>query len=191
MTDIGLMAYYLGIEVKQMEDGIFISQEGYAKDILKKFEMLNSNLVSTLVECGVKLSMHDDQEKVNPTFFKSLVGSLRYITCTRPGILFGIGLVSHYMEAPMMTHLQTAKRILLYFKGTLDYGLLYSPSKEFKLVGYSDSEWTGDTDDRNSTIGFVFYKGDTAFTWMSKKQPIVTVSTCEVEYVATTFGVCH
>ena len=88
-----------------MEDGIFISQEGYAKDILKKFEMLNSNPVSTLVECGVKLSMHDDEEKVNPTFFKSLVGSLRYITCTRPGILFGIGLVSRYMEAPMMTHL--------------------------------------------------------------------------------------
>ena len=76
MTDIGLMAYYLGIEVKQVEDGIFISQEGYAKDILEKFEMLNSNPVSsTPVECGVKSSKHDDEEKVNPTFFKSLVGS--------------------------------------------------------------------------------------------------------------------
>ena len=79
MTDIGLMAYYLGIEVKQMEDGIFISQKGYAEDILKKFETLNSNLVSTPVECGVKLSKHDDEEKVNPTFFKSLVGSLKYL----------------------------------------------------------------------------------------------------------------
>ena len=83
MTFIGLMAYYLGIEVKQMEDGIFISQEGYAKDILEKFEMINSNLVSTPVECGVKLSKHDDEENVNLTFFKSLVGSLRYLTCTR------------------------------------------------------------------------------------------------------------
>ena len=82
MIDIGLMAYYLGIEVKWMEDGIFISQEGYAKDILEKFEMLNSNPVSTPVECGVKLSKNDDEEKVNPTFFKSLIGSLRYLTCT-------------------------------------------------------------------------------------------------------------
>ena len=112
MTFIGLMAYYLGIEVKQMEDGIFISQEGYAKDILEKFEMINSNLVSTPVECGVKLSKHDDEENVNLTFFKSLVGSLRYLTCTRPNILFGVGLVSHYMEAPTITHLNTTKRIL-------------------------------------------------------------------------------
>ena len=156
MTDIGLMAYYLGIEVKQMEDGIFISQEGYAEDILKKFEMLISNPVSTPVECGVKLSKHDDKEKVNLTFFKSLVESLRYLTCTRPNILFGIVQVNRYMEVPTMTHLKTAKRILRYLKGTLDYGLLYSPYKDFKLVGYSDSDWARDTDDRNNTIGFVF-----------------------------------
>ena len=191
MTDIGLMVYYLGIEVKQMEDEIFISQEGYAKDILKKFEMLNSNPVSTPVECGVKLSMHDNEEKVNPIFFNNLVGSMRYLTCIRLDILFVIGLVSRYMEALTMTHLKTAKRILRYLKGTLDYGLLYSPSKEFKLVGYSDSDQARHMDDRKSTIGFVFYMGDTAFTWTFKKQPIVMVSTCEAEYVAAIFGVCH
>ena len=87
--------------------------------------MLNSNLVSTPIECGVKLSKHDDEEKVNPTFSKSLVGSLRNLTCTRPSILFGVGLVSCYMEASTMTHLKTAKRILCYLKDTLDYGLLY------------------------------------------------------------------
>ena len=74
---------------------------------------------------------------MNPTLFKSLVGSLRYLTCTRH---YGIGLVSHYMEAPTMTHLKTAKRILRYVKGTLDFGLLYSLSKEFKLFCYSDSD---------------------------------------------------
>ena len=85
-----------------------------------------------------------------------MVGSLRYLTYTRPNILFGIGLVSRYMVAPMMTHLKTAKRIIRYLKGTLDYELLNSPSKNFKLVGYSDSDWARDTDDRNNTIGFVF-----------------------------------
>uniref|UniRef100_A0A2N9JBE9 Integrase catalytic domain-containing protein n=1 Tax=Fagus sylvatica TaxID=28930 RepID=A0A2N9JBE9_FAGSY len=191
MTDIGLMAYYLGIEVKQTEEGIFISQEGYAKEILKKFEMLDCKPVSTPLECGVKLSRHDEEENVNPTLFKSLVGSLRYLTCTRPDILYGVGLVSRYMEALTMTHLKTAKRILRYVKGTLDFGLLYSPSKEFKLFGYSDSDWAGDMDDRKSTTGFVFYMGDTTFTWTSKKQPIVTLSTCEAEYVAATSSVCH
>ncbi len=191
MTDIGLMAYYLGIEVKQKEEGIFISQESYAREILKKFKMDDCKSISTPVECGVKLSKHDKGESVDPTFFKSLVGSLRYLTCTRPDILYAVGLVSRYMENPTTTHFKTAKRILRYIKGTIDFGLLYSFSNDYKLVGYSDSDCGGDIDDRKSTTGFVFFMGDTAFTWMSKKQPIVTLSSCEAEYVAATSCVCH
>ncbi|KAG6480703.1 hypothetical protein ZIOFF_057288 [Zingiber officinale] len=116
MTDIGLMAYYLGIEVNQREDGSFISQAGYVREILKKFRMDNSKSINTPVECGVKLSKHDEEEKVDPTFFKSLVGSLRYLTCTRPDILYAVGLVSRYMEDPTTTHLKIAKRILRYIK---------------------------------------------------------------------------
>ena len=85
--------------------------------------------------------------------------------------------------------MKTTKRILR--KGTLDYGLLYSPSKDFKLVRYNDSNWVGDTDDRKSATIFVFYMGDTTFTWTSKKQPIVTLSTCEAKYIAATSSVCH
>ncbi|MCV5002872.1 reverse transcriptase domain-containing protein, partial [Escherichia coli] len=92
MTDIGLMAYYLGIEVKQKEEGIFISQESYAKEILKKFKMDNCKPISTPIECGIKLSKDDEAEKMDPTLFKSLVGSLRYLTCTRPDILYATGL---------------------------------------------------------------------------------------------------
>ena len=110
---------------------------------------------------------------------------------SRPDILFGTVLVNRYMEAPTMTHLKAAKRILRYLKGTLHYGLLYSPSKDFKLVGYSDSDWARDTNDRTSTTGFVFYMGDTAFTWTSKKQPIMTLSTYEAKYVFATSSVCH
>ncbi|KAK2989938.1 hypothetical protein RJ640_013862 [Escallonia rubra] len=190
MTDIGLMSYFLHIDVKQQHDGIFISQERYAKEILKKFKMDDVNPVSTPVECGVKLSKKDVGEKVDPTFFKSLVGSLRYLTCTRPDILFGVGLISHYMEAPTVTHMKAAKRILHYFKGTIEFGLFYSPSNNFKLSAYCDSDWAGDLDDRKSTTGFVFYMGDTTFTGSSKKQPIVTLSTCEAEYVASTSCVC-
>ncbi|XP_042006058.1 secreted RxLR effector protein 161-like [Salvia splendens] len=108
-----------------------------------------------------------------------------------PDILYATGLVSRYMENPTTSHFKAAKRILRYLRGTIDYGLFYSQSNDYKLVGYSDSDWAGDNDDRKSTSGYVFYMGDTAFTWMSKKQPIVTLSTCEAEYVAATFSVCH
>ncbi|KAM1376992.1 hypothetical protein COP1_038687 [Malus domestica] len=147
--------------------------------------------IGTLVECGVKLTKHDRGKSVNLTFFKSLVGSLRYLTCTRPDILYAVGLVSRYMENPTTTHLKTAKRILRYLKGTVNFGLFYSSSDNYKLAGYSDSDWAGDFDNRKSTTGFVFFMRDTAFTWMSKKQPIVTLSTCEAEYVAATSCVCH
>ncbi|KAL5820672.1 hypothetical protein ACOSQ3_022554 [Xanthoceras sorbifolium] len=100
MTDIRLMAYYLGIEVKLKEKGIFISQENYVKEILKKFKMDDCNPINTLVECGVKLSKHDKGKSIDPTFYKSLVKSLRYLTCTRPDILYVVGLVSQYLENP-------------------------------------------------------------------------------------------
>ncbi|KAH9751814.1 hypothetical protein KPL71_014449 [Citrus sinensis] len=191
MTDIGLMAYCLSIEVKQKEEGICISQESYIKEILKRFKMNDCKPISMLVECRVKLSKHDEGEDIDPTFFKSLVGSLRYLTCTRLDILYVVGLMSRYVENLKTTHFKVAKRILRYIKGTTNFGLLYSFSIDYKLVGYSDSNWGGDVDDRKSTTGFVFFMGDTAFTWMSKKQPIVTLSTYEAEYVAATSSVCH
>ena len=141
MTDIGLMTYYLGIEVKQTKEGIFISQEGYAKEILKRFGMENCKPIGTPIEYGAKLSKHDKGEAVDGTMFKSLVGSLRYLTCTRSDIVFAVGICSRFMEAPTTSHLKVAKRILRYIKGTIDYGMFYSSSEDFKLVGYSDSDW--------------------------------------------------
>lgn len=90
------------------------------------------------------------------------------------------------MEAPTTTHFKAAKRILPYIKGTTNFGFHYYSSNNYEIIGYSDSDWSGDFDDRKSTIDFVFFMGDTAFTWMSKKQTIVTLSTCEDEYVAAT-----
>nr|GEU97808.1 retrovirus-related Pol polyprotein from transposon TNT 1-94 [Tanacetum cinerariifolium] len=191
MTDIGLMSYYLGIEVKQRDEGIFICQERYAKEILKRFRMDKCNPVGTPIEHKVKPSKHDRGKAVDSTLFKSFVGSLRYLTCTRPDILFVVGLISHFMKEPTTKHLKIAKRILRYIKGTVDYGMFYSASKKFKLVGYSDSDWVRSKDDGRSTSGLLFFLGNNAFTWSSKTQPIVTLSSCEAEYIAATSCVCH
>ena len=136
--------------------------------------MDNCTLISMPIECGINLSKVDEEEKVDSTLFKSLVGSLRYLTCKRPDILHATGLASCYVKTPTTTHFKSAKRIHRHLKGTIDFGLFYS-IYAYKLVGYSDSDWVENTDDRKSTTGFVFFMGDTAFTWLSKKQPIVTL----------------
>jgi len=152
--------------------------------------MESCNPVSTPVENGVELRK-SKVGNVNPTYFKSLVGSLRYLTCTRPDILYGVGLISRYIETPDQSQLNAAKRILRYIKGTINEGMFYTSSTNFNLTSYSDSDWGRNLDERKSTTGFVFFMGDTSFTWSSKKQSIVTLSSCEVEYVAANSAVCH
>ncbi|XP_047331455.1 secreted RxLR effector protein 161-like [Impatiens glandulifera] len=155
------------------------------------FNISNSKLMATPMEVGAKLSKNVNGEKVDPTPFKILVGCIRYLTCTRSDILFSVRIISRFKEVPMMEHMKATKRILRYFKGTIYFGLLYSSSKEFQLVGYSDSDFAKDIDDRKSTTGFVFFMGCNAISWSSKKQAIISLPSCETEYVAMTSCICH
>ena len=102
--DLRLMSYFLGLEIKQNIEGIFISQEAYAKEIFKRFKMEDCKPTSTLVDCGVKLSKFEEGKVIDHTLYKSLVGSLRCLTCTRPDILYRVGLLSHFMEEPKSTY---------------------------------------------------------------------------------------
>ncbi|KAG6527467.1 hypothetical protein ZIOFF_009569 [Zingiber officinale] len=164
MTDLGLMKFFLGLEVRQGKTGIFVSQEAYAKEILKKYKMESCNPVSTPMEPGAKLSKFDGGERVDASKYRSLVGSLRYLTCTRSDLALSVGIVSRFMEEPVHSHWKALKRILRYIIGTVSLGLYYTNAADYKLVGYSDSDWCGDLDDRKSTSGYVFFMGDTAFT---------------------------
>ncbi|XP_074366216.1 secreted RxLR effector protein 161-like [Apium graveolens] len=147
--------------------------------------------VSTPAEASIKLRIDSTRELVNPTLFKSLIGSLRYLTFTRPDNMYAVGMVSRYMEKPKQDHFMAAKRILRYIKGTLDQGLFYMHSQNSKLVGYSDSDYGGDLDDGKSTSGYVFHIGSAIFSWSSKKQPTVALSTCEAEYIAAATCACQ
>ena len=120
-----------------------------------------------------------------------IVESLRYLTCTRPDILFEVGLVNRFMKTPTMIHFKALKRILWYVKDIVDFDLFYGYSNSFDLVGYSDSDWAKNINGRKCTTGFVFYLGDTTFTRGSKKQSIVILSTRDGEYIAITSCVYH
>lgn len=148
--------------------------------------MEHSKPISTPVEEKLKLTRESDGKRVDSTHYKSLIGSLRYLTATRPDIVYGVGLLSRYMEDPCVSHLQGAKRILRYIKGTLTEGIFYGNNSDVKLVGYTDSDWAGDTETRKSTSGYAFHLGTGAISWSSKKQPVVALSTAEAEYIAAT-----
>ena len=166
MTYLGLMSYFLGIEVHQDKEGIFVLQQKNATDILKKFKMDTTAPIKTPVAEKVEMKKEGSGELVNPTFFKSIVGSLRYLTSTRPDIVYGVGLISRYMEKPDQSHLQAAKKILRYVNGIRNRGILYSLAKKYDLVGYIDSDWVGDVETRKSTSGYVFYLGNGIISFM-------------------------
>lgn len=123
MSDLGMMHYFLGQEVVQSAYGIFISQKKYVQDILDRFKMQDCIPVSTPAEFGLKLNKDHDGKKVDNTLYKQIVGSLMYLTATRPDIMYVVSLISRYMENPTEMHLLAAKRILRYLQGTKDFGL--------------------------------------------------------------------
>jgi hypothetical protein len=114
-----------------------------------------------------------------------------YLTTTKPDIMFAISLISRFMETLKSTHWQAGKRILRYVAETTDFGIRYTSSLNFELIGYTNSDFAGSIDDRKSTYGHAFSFGSGEVAWASKKQPIVTLSSTEAEYVATAAAACQ
>ncbi|KAG8481669.1 hypothetical protein CXB51_026598 [Gossypium anomalum] len=183
MSDLGQMIYFLGMEVQQTHSGIFLGQKTFAAKILSKFSMENCKPTSTPMAVGAKLSGQEGYEQVSKADYRSLVGCLLYLTATRPDIMYSVSVLSRFMHCCNQQHLQAAKRVLRYIKGTLSYGLKFSRNEDLKLIGYTDSDWAGSKDDMKSNSGYAFTLGSAMFCWSSKKQSIVAQSTAEAEYV--------
>ena len=137
------------------------------------------------MEERLKLRRDSTAEEVDATEYRRLVGSLRYLTHTRPNLAFAVGYVSWFMQRPTMEHLQAIKRIIRYVASTLDYGLHYPrcPGVAY-FIGYNDSDHTGDIDTGKSTSGMMFFLSKCLVSWQSVKQQVVALSSCEAEYIA-------
>ena len=186
MTDLGLMKYFLGIQVKQSKGEIFLSQERYVDGLLKKFRMEGCNPMKTPMATNQKLQLDDGSDKVDERLYRSLVGSLIYLTNTRPDIVQSVSLLSRFMHNPSRIHYAVAKRVLRYLKGTKNHGLKYVHNEDNRLIGYTESDWGGSLDDGKSTSGYVFFLGTNAISWSSKKQKTTALSSTEAEYVSAT-----
>jgi len=191
MSDLGLLHYYLELEVNQSERGITLGQKAYAAKILENAGLIGCNPSYIPMEPRLKLSKASTAPGVDPTAYRSIVGSLRYLVNTRPDLACSVGYVSRFMEKPTTEHLAAVKKVLRYVAGTLDYGCVYTREKEAQLVGFSDSDHAGDIDTRKSTTGVLFFHGKNIITWQSQKQKVVALSSCEAEYIACTAAACQ
>jgi hypothetical protein len=186
MSMLGELSFFLGLHISQSNKGIFISQTKYIKEMLKKFGMEDCAPVSTPMITGCKLRKDDESPEENQTLYRSMIGNLLYVTTSRPDIMQAVGLVARFQSAPKETHVQAVKRIFRYLKGTLDFGLWYSRSKDFTLTTYTDADWEGSIDDKKSTSGGALFLGNCLVSWLRKKQTSISLSTTEAEYIAAT-----
>ena len=191
MTDMGKLSYFLGLEVKQSNKGIFVSQQKYAVDLLKQVGMIHCKPDSTPMNVNEKLTAEDGSGLADARRYRSIVGRLIYLTHTRPDLSFAVGLLSRFMHHPTKHHFGAAKRVLRYVAGTKNLGVWYVKNEEFFLTGYTDSDWAGSQDDRKSTSGNCFVLGSGPIAWGSKKQATVALSSTEAEYVAATTAACQ
>ena len=140
---------------------------------------------------NTKLYCDDGSKEVNDTMYRHMVGSLNYLTTTRPDIAYSISVLSHFMEKPLEIHWNAAKGVLRYLKGTLDYGIKYTNSFDVEMMGYSDSDWAGNPDYQRSTIGYDFGIRSGIVSWSSKKKHIVYFSSTEEEYKSLCKTTCE
>ncbi|BBH08934.1 transposable element gene, partial [Prunus dulcis] len=165
-------------------NSIFIHQKKYAMKLLEKFGMKDCKSVAIPLVVNEKLCKEDGSEAANESEFRQIVGSLLYLTATRPDVMFASSLLARFMHNPTKKHLGTAKRVLRYIQGTLDFGIEFVKGKTTTLIGYCDSDWAGSEDDMRSTSGYAFTLGSGMFSWASIKQNTVALSTAEAEYVS-------
>ncbi|GJU85063.1 ribonuclease H-like domain-containing protein [Tanacetum coccineum] len=181
MTDLGSLNYFLCISVTRDSSGMFLSQQKYDVEILERAHMVNCNPSRTPIETESKLG--DDGDHVsNPTLYRSLTGSLQYLTFTRPDISYAVQQVCLYMHDHREPHFSALKRILRYVRGTLDHGLQLFSSTTTSLVAYSDADWAGCPTTRRSTSGYCVFLGNNLLSWSSKRQPTLSRSSVEAEY---------
>nr|GEW42036.1 hypothetical protein [Tanacetum cinerariifolium] len=168
MSMMGKLNFFLGLQIKQMEDGIFFNQSKYNKEMLKKFRLEDSKPIKPLMSSDTKLTKDKECELVDGTMYRGMIGSLLYLTGSRPDIMFSVCLCARFQEAPKTSHL----------------GLWYPKRTGIETIVYADSNHAGDYVDRKSTSSICTFVGRCLTSWFSKKQSALAISTTEAEYVS-------
>ena len=150
---------------------------------MKKFGLEFTSSVRTLMSPNVKLTVDLLSKRIDSSLYRSTIGSLLYLTTSRPDISYSVEVCARYQANPKESHITALKRIIKYVKATVEFSVWYSKDTNDALVGYSDVDWVGNVNDRKSTSGGCFYVGNNLVSWMSKKQNSISLSIAEAEYI--------
>jgi hypothetical protein len=184
MSMMGELRYFLGFQIKQLQDNTFISQTKYIQDILKKFGMKDAKPIKTPTGTNGHLNLDTGGKSVDQKVYRLMIGSLLYLCASRPDIMLSVCMRARFQADPKEVHLRVVKRIMRYLLYTPKFGLWYPKGSTFDLIGYSDANWAGCKIDRKSTSGTCQFLGRSLVSWASKKQNSVALSTAEAEYIA-------
>ncbi|WKA13292.1 hypothetical protein VitviT2T_030608 [Vitis vinifera] len=177
MSMIGELNFFLGLQIKQLKEGIFINQAKYIRDLLKRFNMEEAKTMKTPMSSSIKLNNDEKGKSVNSTMYRGMIGSLLYLTTSRPDIMYSVCLCARFQSCPKESHLSAVKQILRYLKGTMDIGLWYPKGDNFELIGFSDANFACCKVERKSTSGTCHFLGHSLVSWHSKEQNSVALST--------------
>ena len=184
MSMMGELKFFLGLQIRQQRNGIFISQEKYLKDVLRKFGMQDCKGVKIPMPTNGHLCTDENGIDFDHKVYRSMIGSLLYLCASRPDIMLSVCMCARFQATPKESHHKAVKHILRYLAHTPTLGLWYPKGSAFDLIGYSDSDYAGDRVDRKSTSGTCHFLGRSLVCWSSKKQNCVSLSTAEAEYIA-------
>jgi hypothetical protein len=183
MSMIGELKYFLGFQVKQLQEGTFISQTKYIQDILIRFGMKDAKPIKAPMGTNGHLDLDMGGKSVDQKVYRSMIGPLLYLCASRLDIMLFVCMCARFQADPKEVHLRVLKRILRYLVHTPKFGFWYPKGSTFDLIGYSDVDWAGCKIDRKSTSGTCQFLGRSLVSWASKKQNSVALSTAKAEYI--------
>ncbi|GJX48314.1 retrovirus-related pol polyprotein from transposon TNT 1-94 [Tanacetum coccineum] len=189
MSMMGKMSFFLGLQISQSPGSILINQSKYSSEIIKKYGMQSNDPVDTPMVDKSKLDEDLQGKPTNPTYYRGMIGSLMFLTSSRPDLIFAVCMCARYQAKPTEKHLHAVKRIFRSLKGTIDMGLWYSKDSCITLTAYADADHAGCQDTRRSTSGSAQFLGDKLVSWSSKKQKSTAILSTKAEYIALS-GCC-
>ncbi|GKB33154.1 retrovirus-related pol polyprotein from transposon TNT 1-94 [Tanacetum coccineum] len=189
MSMMGKISFFLGLQISQSPRGIFLNQSKYALESLKKYGMESCDPMDTPMVEKSKLDEDTQGKAVDPTHYCGMVGTLMYLTSSRPDLVYAVCMCARYQARPTEKHLHAVKRIFRYLRGTVNQGLWYSKDSAIALTAFADADHAGCQDTRRSTSGSMQLLGDKLVSWSSKRQKSAAISSTEAEYIALS-GCC-